>query len=130
MDADKNIIDLSDDMKRSLTVYKNISQDVAVISVDKLELILNDYDNRMKKNKNWQELLAYIISLLLAMLTSSFKDTFGVHKEYWTALFCMILIVSLILLLITSVNSYKNRKYNIKSVINRIKSASNSDKDN
>lgn len=99
--------------------------DTCIIQItdDKLENILYEYVGRLKKSKEWMAALSFSITILLVLLTSDFKDKWGINKDGWQMLFIIIFIVSVIYMINTIINCFKHN-ISVKTIIIDIKGRS------
>lgn len=64
------------------------------ITDDKLENILNLHVAKMKKGKEWLAALSFSASILLVLLTSDFKEKWGVSGDGWQMFFVLVFTIS------------------------------------
>lgn len=67
-------------------VYLNVSQNLIVITEDKLRIHLSKSTKKMEKRGGWMAPLGIFVSLLLSILTADFKN-FGLESSTWEAMF-------------------------------------------
>lgn len=82
----------------SITINNSVSEiNINVISIteDKLEIILKDHFDNMRKSNDWIGAIALSITLLIVLVTSEFKDKW-LDAPTWKALFILLFIASLI----------------------------------
>lgn len=68
-------------------VHNNTKQETIYITVDRAKLVLKDHSQMLSNRKGWIAPLGIGASLLLALVSTNFKDTFGVSSSVWEALF-------------------------------------------
>ena len=85
----------------------NVKSDLIEITEDKLENILLKHLRRMGTRKGWIAPLGLFISVVLANVSASFNDKFGIPSSTWEAVFLLAaiasgiwLVVSIILMMI------------------------------
>lgn len=84
------------DVRNSTNLIKVLSQDLVVISVDKIRIAYTeDMANKSPKDA-WLGPAGILVSMILSLLTSSFSDSFGVSGATWKALFIFGAIFALI----------------------------------
>ncbi|MBN3239949.1 hypothetical protein [Pectobacterium versatile] len=71
----------------------NTSTHVIAISQDKLLRILDKYTQKVSTQKQWVTPLSISFTLLVSLLTSDFKDFFGISALTWKAAFIIVLIL-------------------------------------
>lgn len=98
------------------TVYENLDQDIIHITADRAHRYLSEWRQKIEAQGSWIAPLSLAASLLLALLTAEFKDRFGVPKEYWSALYFVGLIATVIWLL----RSLKRRIWNAAETTDQI----------
>ena len=115
-----NSIDLNSDIGNQLVVHKNISQEIIIINIDRLKLILQDHNAKIKRSTDWINPLAIFIALLLADLTATFNDFIGIKAPVWEAIFILLTLASGIYLLCSFVNIARKGS-TIEGVIDKLK---------
>lgn len=69
------------------TFYKNIDQEIIVISEDKARLLLRDYQSTLRSKRNWVAPATTGASLLTAVISvDKFKDKFSIPAATWEAI--------------------------------------------
>ena len=68
-------------------VHRNVSQEVVVITIDRLRILISDHVKKAERAGEWQAALGVFSSLLAAISTTTFKETLGVPADVWRALF-------------------------------------------
>lgn len=84
------------DEKFVTQVCRNTKSDLIEITEDKLENVLLKHLKNLRVIDSWITPLTVFLSVLLAILTTNFKDSFGVSKEVWNAVFIILLFGSAI----------------------------------
>lgn len=118
-------LDVSSDASNSFidsTTY-NIHQDIITITEDRLKLKVKDFLESLVSFDSLWGLVLTVLSLFLTILTAEFKDTFGISKEYWSAIFVVLLIISILYVIYKSYKLYNKRKsvMSIEAFINSCK---------
>lgn len=124
-----NSIDLNSDIGNQLVVHKNISQEIIIINIDRLKLILQDHNAKIKRSTDWINPLAIFIALLLADLTATFNDFIGITAPVWEAIFILLTLASGIYLLCSFVNIARKGS-TIEGVIDKLKEHAQDSTDN
>ncbi len=126
-------IDLNSDIGSQLVVHKNlsqeiISQEIIIVNIDRMKLILQEHNAKLKRNTDWINPLAIFIALLLADLTATFNTDFiGIKAAVWEAIFILLTVIAALYLLISFINLCRKGS-SIEDVINHLKEHShNSD---
>ena len=88
----------------------NVKSDLIEITEDKLENILIKHIKRMGTRKGWLAPLGLFISVVLANVSATFSDKFGISASTWEAIFILAAIVSGIWLLVSLIAMWINRK--------------------
>jgi len=68
-------------------VDTNLSQEIIVITVDKVRLCLRDAVDNMERNKAWQTPAGISVTIIVIFPASTFQDFIGISKDTWKALF-------------------------------------------
>ena len=101
-------------------IFQNTSQDYIVTTKDKLELVLLKTKKCLTSKDSWQTPLGLLISCLLTLLTTNFKD-FILPANVWAAIFVIATVICFIWLVKTLYNLYINRnKGDIEYIIKKI----------
>ncbi len=99
-------------------IFTNLQVGVIVVSEDKLVRILEKDRDRTKQNLAWTAPASFFISLIVAILTTDFKNKWGLSAETWQALFYLATGVSVIC---TAIFYFKVRKKSMDDLIREIK---------
>lgn len=102
-------------------VYDNSKQKIIIISKDGLKLNLIEFKDSVEAKYMAVTSGGIAITLLVAIVTSSAKDIFGISAETWTAMFILAFILSAVITLYCvakAVFSRKNR--NIEKVCQKM----------
>ncbi len=85
----------------------NVKSDLIEITEDKLENILLKHLHRLGVRKSWITPLSLLVTIILANLSATFGDKFGIKGSVWEAFFLLVtigssiwLVVSIILIII------------------------------
>ena len=88
-------IDLNSDIGSQLVVHKNLSQEIIIVNIDRMKLILQDHNAKLKRNTDWINPLAIFIALLLADLTATFNTDFiGIKAAVWEAIIILLTVIA------------------------------------
>ena len=87
----------------------NVSSDIIRITEDKLRLKVADFEKSVVHCYDWVGSVGIVITIALALLTTDFKDRFGLKAETWNAIFFIILIVAIAYGIYTIIKPF-NRK--------------------
>lgn len=79
----------------------NVKSDLIEITEDKLENILLKHLQRLGLRKSWITPLSLLVTIILANLSATFGDKFGIKGSVWEAFFLLIAIVSGIWLVVS-----------------------------
>lgn len=69
-------------------VHLNVAQNIIVITEDRLKLHLSDAIDKTEKRNGWIAPLGIMISLLLTLVTTDFKNV-GLKASVWQAIFIL-----------------------------------------
>lgn len=67
--------------------YDNMQSNVIRITEDKLKVILLENKERIDKKSNFWTPLVLLITLILALCSTEFKEFLSIPKEYWGGFF-------------------------------------------
>ncbi len=87
----------SEKVEINYTVTSNVTQEVVVITRDKIELCLIKHLKFMERKYSWTGPLGVAVSTITAIYTSTFKDAFHVTAATWKSMFGLVAIGSLVL---------------------------------
>lgn len=99
-------------------IYTNLQIGVIVVSEDKLVRILEKDRERIKRNVAWTAPASFFISLIVTILTTDFKNKWGMPAETWQALFYVATAISVLFIIIFC---FKVKKKSIDDLIKEIK---------
>jgi hypothetical protein len=107
------------------TVFDGRLREEIITDSDKIRICLNNYRNVVKWQRDWLGIFGLTLTLLLAILTSDFKDTLGISSGTWKTVVYIALFISAILNSRSIIiNIYYKDKSNIEHFVNRIKEGS------
>ncbi|MFA6284892.1 MAG: hypothetical protein WCT30_02530 [Desulfurivibrionaceae bacterium] len=75
-------------------IHENTSQEIIRITVDRLKLVLVEHKNGFERRKEWHTPLGLLLTIVLAFITSTFKDALGFKADTWCAFFLIGLLLS------------------------------------
>lgn len=111
-----------EDSKYISQVRSNVKSDLIEITEDKLEIILLKHVDTLAIRTRWITPLSLFLTVLLAELTTTFSDKFGVKAAVWEAVFLLLGVGSCIWLLVALVVLWRRWKdSSLNSVIATIK---------
>jgi len=79
----------------------NVKSDLIEITEDKLENILLKHLQRLGVRKSWVTPLSLLVTIILANLSATFGDKFGIEGSVWEAFFLLVAIFSAIWLVVS-----------------------------
>ncbi len=80
-------IDVRKEVTERLTVHTNVTQEVVVTTVDKMRLCLMRHSDQLRARGGWGIPLGVVLALIPTLVAADFRDSLGIKKEYWWALF-------------------------------------------
>lgn len=98
----------------------NTSVNLIKITEDKLQNILVTHINNLEKPRDVVGAIALLVTLLGAMLTTEFKETWGLSADTWKGVFIVLFIASVVYLVWVIYNYCKN-KDGVEAIMKDIK---------
>ena len=89
-------------------VHSNLTAEVIEITSEKLELILRDQLSCLTSENSWHAPLGILVTIILVLLTTDFKSSFGLSADTWSAIFIMSTFLSLLWLIKSFVKKIKS----------------------
>ena len=115
-------VDFGDELSKNLTIHKNVKQEIIITTADKIKLVLISTKQILAAQRDWWTPTGLLISFVTTLSTADFKETFGVAKEFWHALFVILTFASAIWLIQTLYRLYKNwGQDDLEKIIEKIK---------
>ena len=109
------------EMTKQTTVHANLRPDIICTTKDKMKLTLQAYRDAVEAKQKAATWGGITLSLLLALVTSSPKDAFGLTAEVWSAIFIVACCLGAVATLISFINLFRTRKKrNVDDVCNEI----------
>ncbi|WP_029275284.1 hypothetical protein [Pedobacter borealis] len=102
-------VDIGDELSKNITLHKNVKQQLILTTVDKIKLVLMETEKYRAASKDWITPVGLSISFITTLLTSEFKDSLGLTKEIWHALFMLMTLGSLVWLVFKLIACYNGR---------------------
>ena len=103
-------------------VHSNLSQEIVKITVDRLQLIINDHLQDVEQRNRWGTPLGMLLTMLIVFPTTDFKILLGIKGEAWQAIFILSAVSTFFWLIKTVSDAYKAPT--VKDIIERIKRGS------
>jgi len=94
-------VDFGDELSKNLTIHKNVKQEIIITTSDKIKLVLISTKEILKAQRDWWTPLGLLISFITTLYTTDFKDSLGLSKDSWRAIFIILTLVSSIWLITT-----------------------------
>jgi len=101
-------------------IYNRTESDVLIIHADSLKLKLKEYEDSIKFKNLSLSVFGVILAILLAFVTTDFKDALGLSAYTWQAFFIFILI-ALVFLLIYSLINWFRKKLSMEAIMEDLK---------
>ena len=114
-------INIDEDLFKSSTVHKNVSQNIVITTEDKIRLCLIEYKESLGAHKEWVAPASVLIALITTLMATDFKQFLMLSSEVWKALFIFGSILCAYLLIRAFKNSSKYKGNNIESIIEELK---------
>ena len=115
-------IDVGDELTKCSTIHKNVNQDIIITTEDKIKLVLMSTREVLTAQREWWTPLGLLLSFIATLVTTDFKDSMGLTKDTWTAIFIILTSLSIIWLIRACIKLYKNRNQdNLEIIIKKIK---------
>src|SRR5437868_3098372 len=81
------IVDIKKDVSDSLIIHKNYEQEMIVTTIDKLRLCLMDNRHQSASLSAWMAPFGILVTLVGTLVATDFKDSLGMSRDWWQALF-------------------------------------------
>ena len=99
-------INLDQALVEKVAIHENLSQDIVVISTDRVKLILIEHHRVFKKKYDWMGPVGIFLTVLTTVLTADFKvSKFGIPAQMWQGIFLLAGFISLIWSLVVIINA-------------------------
>lgn len=114
-------------------VKSNLGENIFISTEDKIKICLMDYLKDLGEKKSWITPLGLFVTIAITFSTTEFKDSFGLPKETWQAVFFIAGIMILFWFFYTVGNAGKTKTVDEvieelkKSRIKEFKSSASSD---
>ena len=99
---------VGDEIHNNSTIYTNVNQDIIITTEDKIKLVLIKTKETLKSQRDWLSPLGLTLSFITTLCTSEFKDSFGLNKEFWKAIFVILTFATTIWFFIAIYKLYKH----------------------
>ncbi len=111
---------ITNNIVKQPNIYNRTKSDIIIIHTDSLKLKLKEYEDSVKFKNMSLSFLGIILAVLLALVTTEFKDALSLSAYTWQAFFIFIL-VALVVLLIYSLINWFRKKVSIDMIIEDFK---------
>ena len=123
--ADPSTTGLTDQMVRDTTIHANLGQELIVTTRDRLELCLRRHLDGLESRERWLIPLGIFVPVILTLLTADFRDSLGLKKDVWQAIFIIVALATVLLTgrfgLRTLRSWWSGRVESIDSIISEVK---------
>ncbi len=102
------------------TIHWNLEQDTIITTEDKLSLCLYKNIDRLDVKRKWWTPSALLVTLILALTTTEFKDQFTIPAATWQAIFLILTGASLIWAVVAIWKAVRV-KVSVESIVSEIK---------
>ena len=102
------------------TIHWNLEQVVIVTTEDKLRLCLQNAIDRLGAKREWWTPSALLVTLILALTTTEFKDQFAIPAATWHAFF-LFLVIGTVLWTVVAIWKATRVKVSVESIVSEIK---------
>lgn len=115
-------LNISKELLEKSKIHSNVSQNVIITTEDKIELCLRDYQEELRRQRDWIAPTGILLTILAALVTTEFKDFLSIPGQSWQILFLAGLVSTSVWLVITAVRAFQCRgRGTIKSIIEKLK---------
>lgn len=122
------VLNPQDEMAKQTTIHSNLKQDIVCTTKDKLHLSLQNFRDAVDAKQKVATYGGITISLLLSLVTSTPKDTFGLSSDVWHAIFIVCFLLSIAATIYSIVTRCKTKKdRDIEEMCNRIMCGNSND---
>ena len=111
----------NDEINKTSTFHTNLGQDVITTDANKIRLILHKKYEGMKAEREWTTPLAICLSLVVTLVSASFKETWGLSSPTWHAMFVIGALLSAAWSIICLIKAFRQRGENtIEAIVTEI----------
>ena len=114
-------INFDEEILKNLVVYTNLKQEVIATTTDKIKLALRDTEKCIQSKREWGTPLGLLLTIIATLCTADFKDAMCFSKDFWKAMFFILLLISSFWLVYTVVKLIKYwGQSNVEKIIEKI----------
>jgi hypothetical protein len=126
MASEKLRASVGDALRSRMTVHENLDQELLMITSDRLELIVNDFAQRVKESMDarylWYGPAGIFATILVALVTTTCTNALGISSATWKGVFMTCAIVSLCATVYHAAKAYRYRQEpDAKELIDAVK---------
>ena len=111
---------LHQQVRQTNTIHWNLEQDTIITTEDKLRLCLHNAIDRLDAKRKWWTPSALLVTLILALTMTEFKDQFAIPAATWRAIFLILTGGSIIWALVAICKAIRV-KISVESIVSEIK---------
>ncbi|MCI0612012.1 hypothetical protein L0244_03395 [bacterium] len=116
--------EILDEIVRGSNMHQNVHQVIITITEDKAYRCINEHKNLLEQEKAWIAPLGIFLTLVLALITSDFRQALFLNADVWKAAFLISAAVTLIWLIRTVPAIFRKRKTTIDNLLEELKKVS------
>jgi len=87
-------VNIGAELSNNVTIHKNVDQEIIITTSDKIELVLIHTKEVLTSQRDWWTPFGLLISFIATLTTADFKESMGLTKEFWHAIFVILTIFS------------------------------------
>lgn len=111
-------------------IYSNAQVAIILITEDKLENLLTKHIAACSQKDKWHTPFGVLVTIILAFITTEFKDALHMSKSTWQAIFVISMFLCAGWLARNLLEIWKNKNTNINQLMREIKNSSDEIKEN
>lgn len=109
-----------DELINNTSLTYNVGQNCVAVSSERIKLVLIDNINKITSKQRYLSPLSAFLAIVLALLTTEFRDRFGLNKDVWLGIFIAGALFTLVVTVVYGMIAIKAKKVTIDTIVEQI----------
>lgn len=109
-----------DELINNTSLTYNVGQNCVAVSSERIKLVLIDNINKITSKQRYLSPLSAFFAIVLALLTTEFRDRFGLNKDVWLGIFIAGALFTLVVTVVYGMIAIKAKKVTIDTIVEQI----------
>jgi hypothetical protein len=109
-----------DELINNTSLTYNVGQNCVTVSSERIKLVLIDNISKITSRLRYLTPLSVFLTIFLSLLTTEFRDRFGLSKDAWFGFFVACALITLAVSVIFGISAIRAKKVTIDTIVEQI----------